>query len=92
MPDGSVISEDIPFGEMKVYPLGVDETASVKVTPVRGFDAGAGQGKPFETVVTGGVVGLMVDTRGRPFVLSADESERVPRLERWAKAFDAYPA
>ena len=92
LPDGTLVNEDIPFGEMKVYPLGIDETASVKVTPARGFDAGAGPGKPFESTLTGGVVGLIVDTRGRPFVLPTDESERVKRLDKWAAAFDAYPA
>ncbi len=91
LPDGTAVNEDIPFGEMKVYPLGVGETASVKVTPARGFDAGAGPGKPFESTLSGGVVGLIVDTRGRPFNLPTDESERVKRLDKWAAAFDAYP-
>lgn len=90
--DGRTVDEDIPFGEMKVYPLGVGETVSVKVTPARGFDAGEGPGKPFEKKLSGGVVGLIVDTRGRPFNLPSDENERVSRLEKWAAAFDAYPA
>ena len=34
----------------------------------------------------------MIDTRGRPFTLPTDEHERVTRLEKWAKAFNAYPA
>lgn len=92
MPDGGTISEDIPFGDMRVYPLAVGETADVKVTPTRGFDVGAGPAKPLEARLSGGVVGLMVDTRGRPFKLPTDEKERVQRLEGWAKAFDAYPA
>jgi hypothetical protein len=33
----------------------------------------------------------MVDTRGRPFVLPTDASQRVAKLNKWAKAFDAYP-
>jgi hypothetical protein len=76
---------------MRVYPLGVGEQVKVKMTPARGFDVGAGPTKPVERSLTGGVIGLMVDTRGRPFVLPVEEGERVPRLERWAKAFDAYP-
>ncbi len=85
------MSEDIPFGEMKVYPLGVGEEASVKITPARGFDAGAGPGKVLEQNLPGGVVGLIVDTRGRPFSLPSDEDDRVLRLDKWAAAFDAYP-
>jgi hypothetical protein len=91
-PDGRKVSEDIPFGEMKVYPLSVGETVQVKVTPARGFDAGAGPGKPLERKLSGGVVGLILDTRGRPFNLPTDEAERVARLDKWASAFDAYPA
>ncbi|MCK4511207.1 glutamate mutase L, partial [bacterium] len=91
LPDGTSISDDIPFGEMKVYPLGIGETATAKVTPARGFDAGAGPGKPLEGTLSGGVVGLIVDTRGRPFVLPTDEGERVRKLNEWAAAFDAYP-
>ena len=91
LPDGSTVSEDIPFGEMKVYPLGAGETAQVKVTPARGFDVGVGPGKPLEQKLSGGVVGLIVDTRGRPFSLPTDEDERVRRLNKWAAAFDAYP-
>jgi hypothetical protein len=91
LPDGTTLAEDIPFGEMRVYPLGVGENAQIKVTPARGFDAGEGTGKPFEKKVSGGVVGLIVDTRGRPFNLPADENERVKKLEKWVAAFDAYP-
>ena len=91
LPDGARVSDDIPFGEMRVYPLAAGETVAVKVTPTRNFDAGAGPGKPMETRLSGGVVGLMVDTRGRPFRLPASEGDRIARLEAWARAFDAYP-
>jgi uncharacterized protein (TIGR01319 family) len=91
MPGGEAIREDVPFGDMRVYPLGVGEVAEVKVTPARGFDAGAGPGKALERKVAGGVVGLMVDARGRPFTLPSDEQTRVAKLDKWAEAFGAYP-
>jgi len=91
LPGGAALKEEIPFGEMRVYPLGVDEQAKVKITPARGFDVGAGPGKPLEKTLSGGVVGLMVDARGRPFTLPTDEKQRVEKLEKWAAAFDAYP-
>jgi uncharacterized protein (TIGR01319 family) len=90
-PGGKTVNEDIPFGEMKVYPLGVDETAKAKLTPARGFDVGAGPGKVLERTLSGGVVGVMVDARGRPFELPKDEQARVTRLDKWARAFNAYP-
>jgi hypothetical protein len=76
---------------MRVYPLGVGETVSAKITPARGFDVGAGAGRVLETTLPGGVVGLMVDARGRPFRLPTDEHQRVEKLAKWAKAFNAYP-
>lgn len=90
-PDGSVVADDIPFGEMRVYPLAVGETVNAKITPARGFDVGAGNGRFIEATLTGGVVGLMVDARGRPFKLPSDEHQRVEKLAKWAKTFDAYP-
>ncbi len=92
MPDGRKVADDIPFGEMIVYPLDVGESVRAKLTPARGFDVGDGGGKVYECMLTGGVVGVMIDTRGRPFELPTDEQERVKRLEKWTKAFDAYPA
>ncbi len=92
LPDGTAVDEEIPFGNMRVYPLGVGETAELKATPARGFDVGAGPGKVVERKVAGGVVGLMIDARGRPFTLPTDEKARVAKLEKWAAAFDAYPA
>jgi len=91
LPDGTALNEEIPFGDMRVYPMSVDDKIRVKMTPARGFELGAGPGKPHEATVSGGVVGLMIDTRGRPFTLPTEESQRVEKLERWAKAFDAYP-
>ncbi len=92
MPDGSTVSDDIPFGEMVIYPMTVEDSVKAKLTPARGFDIGEGPGKMLECTLSGGVVGVMVDTRGRPFTLPTDENERVSKLEKWAKAFDAYPA
>jgi hypothetical protein len=34
----------------------------------------------------GGVVGLVVDCRGRPLVLPARDHERIAKLQTWLKA------
>jgi uncharacterized protein (TIGR01319 family) len=91
LPDGTTVNEDVPYGDMRVYPLGMGEKATIKATPARGFDTGAGPGKVLERKVAGGVVGLMIDARGRPFHLPTDESARVAKLEKWAEVFGAYP-
>ena len=91
MPDGTKISETLNGMELKVYPLGIGETAHVVVKPRWGFDMGNGDGKEFESDVQGGVVGVIFDTRGRPFTLPKDNAERVQLVKSWYKAMNLYP-
>ncbi|MEK7806051.1 MAG: methylaspartate mutase, partial [Planctomycetota bacterium] len=72
-------------------PLGIDQTAEIEVLPAKNFDVGAGKGKPITKKVFGGVVGIVIDTRGKPITLAKDKALRVEQLQRWAKALDAYP-
>lgn len=78
-------------GRMKLLPLGADEEVEAVVTPARKFDLGGGPGKPVTRKVNGGVVGLMIDCRGRPLALPADHSKRVAKLREWFTAFNLYP-
>ena len=91
VPDKAVITEDVPYGEIRLYPLDIGETASVKLQPSRRFDVGAGRGSLLETEAMGGVVGLVVDTRGRPLEIPLDPTERVEQLNKWQKALNTYP-
>jgi hypothetical protein len=75
----------IPFGELVLIPFAPGEEAKVKLKPARGFDVGAGAGKEREVTVHGGVVGLIVDTRGRPFDLSPKTENRVAKIRKWSK-------
>ena len=83
--------EDVQFGELRRYPLPLGQKAILKLQPSRRFDLGAGNGNPIETVAMGGVVGLVVDTRGRPLEMPADPEQRVAQLTKWHTALDAYP-
>lgn len=89
--DKPTVAEEIPFGELQLYPLGLGEKASVKLQPSRRFDLGAGQGTLVEAEVIGGVVGLVIDTRGRPLEIPTDSTQRVAQLTKWQKALDIYP-
>ena len=88
----SPINENVQFGELRCYPLPLGEKATLKLQPSRRFDLGAGNGNPIETEVLGGVVGLVVDTRGRPLEIPTDSELRVAQLTKWHAALDAYPA
>ncbi|MCC6443346.1 MAG: glutamate mutase L [Armatimonadetes bacterium] len=78
---------DIPFGTLQVFPLGAGEKAEIAVMPSRGLDVGAGKGKPLMAEAEGGVVGLIVDARGRPLALPADDARRMALLRAWLAAF-----
>ncbi len=78
---------NVPFGAMKVLPLAEGEKATVTVTPAKGFDIGAGKGKPHTFEAEGGVVGVVIDCRGRPLVLPADDDTRLRKLAEWLEAF-----
>ena len=88
----SPMNENIQFGELRRYPLPFGEKATLKLQPSRRFDLGTGNGNPIETEVIGGVVGLVVDTRGRPLEIPTDSELRVAQLAKWHTALDTYPS
>jgi uncharacterized protein (TIGR01319 family) len=96
MPDGTV-SGRLKFGEIKLFKLGLGDDdlpmkAKVSFEPARGMDLGKGKGDKIEGEVTGGVVGIILDGRGRPFMLPTDDNERIASLKRWMIEMDIYPA
>jgi uncharacterized protein (TIGR01319 family) len=92
LPNGETFQEDIKFGELRMLPCGISETAKATLKPARSLNIGAGNGQEIVTELHGGVVGIVLDTRGRaPFVLPVEASERVPTLKKWMKELDAYP-
>jgi len=92
MPDGQTQKIDLQAGEIRVIPLAVGEKAAARIEPAKNIDVGAGQGDAWEGDLEGGVVGLILDGRGRqPFNLPEDDSERVQKLQEWAKALESYP-
>ncbi|MDD3626345.1 MAG: glutamate mutase L [bacterium] len=89
--DGKTVEDEIDSGLIKVFPLGVGETAEVDVLVYKPFDMGEGKGKNIKKTVRGGTVGIIVDTRGRPLIVPTNEDERVKKLHQWIRAMDAYP-
>jgi hypothetical protein len=76
----------VPFGQIKLLPLGLGETASVEVRSGKNFDMGSGKGKPVSHTVNGGKVGLIIDTRGRPLVIPDDDRQRAIKSREWLAA------
>ena len=93
LPDGSKVSEKIVDMEMRRFPVGPGEHADATITPLSGgLDVGAGPGKKWTGKLRGGVVGVVIDTRGRPILIPEDANVRVPLLRKWVAALDEYPA
>ena len=59
--------------------------------PAKQVNLGAGTGVSVTREVQGGVVGLMIDGRGRPLQLPGEQAARVAALTRWYQAVDLYP-
>ena len=92
LPDGTVFKEDIAFGEMKLLPCELGKTAKAKLKPGKGLDLGAGKNQEIVRELSGGLVGIVIDTRGRqPFVLPKDNETRIQNLKKWMKELNVYP-
>ncbi|MBC8383307.1 MAG: glutamate mutase L [Candidatus Cloacimonetes bacterium] len=104
LPNGEIFEENIPFGEMIKLNLGVDEKAKATLKPMSGLDLGMGKNNEIETTISGGVVGIVIDTRGRvPYFdeklnketmtahIPEDNAARVQSLKKWMMALEVYP-
>ena len=78
-------------GDLLLYPLGLNETAHIKVEPERNFDFGAGAGKTVEKEVNGGTVGLILDARGRAIDVPEDRQKSQRLVSNWVTALELYP-
>ncbi len=85
-------------GEMITLPLSKEDGPYASmITPAKGLDVGAGPGKPVNKALQGGVVGIILDGRGRrPFsfenaVTELSPADRLQSLDNWNKALELYP-
>jgi uncharacterized protein (TIGR01319 family) len=90
LPSGT-IEGVLKQGEMTLYPLGLDEEAKAVFEPIGKVDLGQGKGTTVETVVQGGVVGLVLDGRGRPFMTVPDDKDaRIEQMLGWLENLNVY--
>jgi len=88
---GEVVEETVSFGEIRRIPLGVGEKATIEAEPLSRLDLGEGRGKKIQAEVEGGLVGLILDCRGRPLELPSDDRSRAEKLVRWLETLEVYP-
>jgi uncharacterized protein (TIGR01319 family) len=80
---------DVNFGDIHRVELPVGEQVEVEVTPQGGLDIGAGPNRPVKRTVSGGLVGVVFDCRGRPLQVPTGAA-RIPKLLSWIRAMNAY--
>ena len=79
------------FGDLRLVPLASGQKASITVQPAKQVNLGAGAGVALTREVEGGVVGLLLDGRGRPLQLPTDHAARAALLTSWYQAVELYP-
>ena len=89
LPNERIGGELMP-GELILIPAPY-EPMTAHLTPGKGLDIGAGKNEELDTKVYGGVVGIILDGRGRqPFILNDDTDLRVMNLVQWSEATGEY--
>jgi hypothetical protein len=89
--DGRTLKDRLMFGDLRLYPLELGKNARVTLQPVKQVNLGSGAGVAVTREAQGGVVGLMLDGRGRPLRLPEDQPGRVAALTKWFRAVELYP-
>jgi len=83
---------NLKYGDIKLIPLEQGKKVKTEIVPSKRFDVGKGKGKMTETELEGGVVGTIIDARGRPLVLPEDPKKRREHLDKWFSELNLYPS
>ena len=89
--NGRQVAVDVMSGTIEVIPLRTNEQALLSLFPAPTVDVGLGPGERARAAeeIDGGLVGLIIDARGRPLELPANDKERQARLLQWMQAIGA---
>jgi uncharacterized protein (TIGR01319 family) len=88
LPSGGQTGQ-LQVGQLQWIPLADGEEVEVSLQPARSWDVGAGPGQALNARVRGGVVGLVLDGRGRPIQMATD-SDRRRQISDWQQALNLY--
>lgn len=80
---GQKYAVDIEQGTLRRLLIPEGESAVMELQPDKRTDIGFGRGVGGRVKVTGGLMGVVVDARGRPLRLPEEDEARVEQLRRW---------
>ena len=82
--DGRSLEVEVAYGSLEVIPLPTGQIANLELRPTRRFDVGLGvKGQAAKTQVQGGILGIVIDARGRPLPIAADPEQQREKMQRW---------
>jgi hypothetical protein len=82
--DGQESELEVRHGSLAAIRLPVGQAGTLHLTPLHRFDVGmGGLGRGGTVKVIGGVLGVVIDARGRPLRLPAEPSRRRDLLNKW---------
>lgn len=81
--DGTEAQVEVKFGGLEIVPLATGQTARLALQPLQRSDIGNGPGRNATVQVAGGVMGVVIDARGRPLTLPEDPVRRRELLKKW---------
>ena len=81
---GDETSFDIKQGTLEALPIPMGEAARLRLQPLHRSDVGmGGPGRGGSVRVVGGMLGVVIDARGRPIRLPRDPSRRQDLYKKW---------
>lgn len=82
--DGQESELEVRHGNLATLRLPAGQAGTLHLTPLHHFDVGmGGLGRGGTVKVIGGVLGIVIDARGRPLRLPAEPSKRQDLLNKW---------
>jgi len=85
---GDETSLDIKQGTLEALPIPLGEVARLRLQPLHRSDVGmGGPGRGGSVRVVGGILGVVIDARGRPTPLPKDATRRQDLYKKWLWTF-----
>lgn len=82
--DGIECVMDVHQGELEVIPLSPGRQAQLQLQPFHRFDIGmGGAGRGGGVRITGSILGIVIDARGRPLILPDNLEQRGGLYRKW---------
>jgi len=89
--NGRHVTAEVMTGSIELIPLKLNEQALLTLYPAPTVDVGLGPGERARAAeeIDGGLVGLIIDARGRPLTFPNNDAERQARLLQWMQVIGA---